>query len=156
VFLADPVADEAYTVLAPAPDVPCNLAIEEDRLHDRRRVAEDVCRPMSVEGCAIACGEGGHARGVAVELLLVEDREVVGLDVAESYLVAHLPTPTEACRSISRFALSTAPRKKVLVRDIVRVDDDVLLETLKWTMYRTKMVIELRPAGCDRVRAEAE
>ncbi len=31
------------------------------------------------------------------------------------------------------------------VRDVVSVDDDVLLETLKWTMYRTKLVIE--PTG---------
>jgi len=28
------------------------------------------------------------------------------------------------------------------VRDIVSVDDDVLLETTKWAMYRTKLVIE--------------
>ena len=32
-----------------------------------------------------------------------------------------------------------------LVRDVVSVDDDVLLETLKWAMYRTKLVIE--PTG---------
>ena len=31
------------------------------------------------------------------------------------------------------------------VRDVVSVADDVLLETLKWTMYRTKLVIE--PTG---------
>ena len=31
------------------------------------------------------------------------------------------------------------------VRDVVSVDDDVLLETLKWVMYRTKLVIE--PTG---------
>jgi len=31
------------------------------------------------------------------------------------------------------------------VRDIVTVDDDVLLETTKWAMYRTKLVIE--PTG---------
>ena len=29
-----------------------------------------------------------------------------------------------------------------LVRDVVSVEDDVLLETLKWAMYRTKLVIE--------------
>jgi threo-3-hydroxy-L-aspartate ammonia-lyase len=28
------------------------------------------------------------------------------------------------------------------VRDVVSVDDDVLLDTVKWTMYRTKLVIE--------------
>jgi threonine dehydratase len=32
-----------------------------------------------------------------------------------------------------------------LVRDVVSVDDDALLETLKWVMYRTKLVIE--PTG---------
>jgi len=31
------------------------------------------------------------------------------------------------------------------VRDVVSVDDDALLETVKWAMYRTKMVIE--PTG---------
>lgn len=31
------------------------------------------------------------------------------------------------------------------VRDVVSVEDDVLLETLKWAMYRTKLVIE--PTG---------
>ena len=92
ILLADPVADEADTVLGPAPDIARDLAVGEDRLRDRRRVAEDICRPMSVKGCAVAGGEGGHARGVGVELLLVEDGEVVGLDVAESYLVAHLST----------------------------------------------------------------
>jgi len=50
--------------------------------------------PMRVEGCAVARGEGSHARGVGVELLLVEDGEVVGLDVAESYFVAHFSTPS--------------------------------------------------------------
>jgi len=29
-----------------------------------------------------------------------------------------------------------------LVRDVVSVDDDILLDTLKWAMYRTKLVIE--------------
>ena len=37
------------------------------------------------------------------------------------------------------------------VTNIVSVDDDVLLETLKWTMYRTKLVIE--PTGCLGVAA---
>jgi hypothetical protein len=92
-----PVADQADTVLAPAADVARDLAVEKDRLYDCLRVAEDVCRPMGVEGCAVAGGEGGHARGVAVELLLVEDREVVGLDVAESYFVAHFSTPGRVC-----------------------------------------------------------
>ena len=31
------------------------------------------------------------------------------------------------------------------VRDVVSVDDDILLDTLKWAMYRTKLVIE--PTG---------
>jgi threonine dehydratase len=37
------------------------------------------------------------------------------------------------------------------VRDVVSVDDDLLLETVKWTMYRTKLVIE--PTGCLGVAA---
>ena len=88
-LLTDPVADEADTVLGPAYDVARDLAVEKDRLLDRRRVAENLCRLMGVEGCAVARGEGGHARGVDVELLPVEDGEVVGLDVAESHFVAH-------------------------------------------------------------------
>ena len=38
------------------------------------------------EFSAVAGGEGRHARGVGVELLLVEDGEVVRLDVAETDL----------------------------------------------------------------------
>jgi hypothetical protein len=106
ILLADPIADEADTVLGPAPDVARDLAVDDDRLRDRRRVAEDVCRPMGVEGCAVAGGEGGHARGVGVELLLVEDGEVVELDVAESYFVSHFFTPGQTCRSISLLAVS--------------------------------------------------
>ena len=37
------------------------------------------------------------------------------------------------------------------VRDVVSVGDDVLLDAVKWTMYRTKMVIE--PTGCLGVAA---
>ena len=37
------------------------------------------------------------------------------------------------------------------VRDVVSVSDDVLLDAVKWTMYRTKMVIE--PTGCLGVAA---
>jgi threonine dehydratase len=37
------------------------------------------------------------------------------------------------------------------VRDVVSVDDDVLLDAVKWTMYRTKMVIE--PTGALGVAA---
>lgn len=101
ILLADPVADEADTVLGPAPDVARDLAVDDDRLRDRRRVAEDICRPMGIEGRAVAGGEGGHVRGIGVELMLVEDGEVVGLDVAESYFVAHFSTPVQVCRSIS-------------------------------------------------------
>src|SRR5688500_3148385 len=42
-LLADPVADEADIVLEPAPDVARDLAVDDDRLVNRRRVAEDVC-----------------------------------------------------------------------------------------------------------------
>lgn len=37
------------------------------------------------------------------------------------------------------------------VKDVVSVDDAVLLDAVKWTMYRTKMVIE--PTGCLGVAA---
>jgi len=48
---------------------------------------------MGVEGCAVAGGEGGHARGVGVELVLVKDGQVSGLDVAELNVVAHFSRP---------------------------------------------------------------
>ena len=96
ILLADPVADEAATVLGPAPDVARDLVVDEDRLRDGLRVAEDLCRPMGVKGCAVASGAGRHACGVGVELLLVEDGEVVGLDVAESYFIAHFFAPGQA------------------------------------------------------------
>lgn len=108
-LLADPVADEANTVLGPTPDVPRNLAIDEDRLRNRRRVAKNIGRPMGVEGGAVAGGEDRHARGVGVELMLVEDGEVVGLDVAEVDFVAHFSIPILACRSI--FPLFLAMRE---------------------------------------------
>ena len=41
-----------------------------------------------------------------------------------------------------------------LVRDVVSVDDDVLLEALKWTMYRTKLIIE--PTGALGIAALLE
>jgi threonine dehydratase len=40
------------------------------------------------------------------------------------------------------------------VRDVVSVDDDVLLDVLKWTMYRTKLVIE--PTGALGIAALVE
>jgi threonine dehydratase len=39
------------------------------------------------------------------------------------------------------------------VKDVVSVDDAVLLETVKWAMYRTKMVIE--PTGALGIAAVA-
>src|SRR4029453_1320128 len=57
-LLTDPVADEADTVLGPAADVARDLAVEGDRLVDSPGVAEDVCRPMGIEGCAVSGGEG--------------------------------------------------------------------------------------------------
>src|SRR5262249_27655987 len=83
----------ADTVLGPAPDIARDLAVDEDRSLHRRRVAEDICCPMGVEGSAVAGGEGGHACGVGVELVFVEDGQVRGLDVAELYVVAHFSMP---------------------------------------------------------------
>ncbi|HET7433574.1 MAG TPA: pyridoxal-phosphate dependent enzyme, partial [Thermoanaerobaculia bacterium] len=39
------------------------------------------------------------------------------------------------------------------VKDVVSVDDDVLLDTVKWAMYRTKLVIE--PTGALGIAALA-
>jgi hypothetical protein len=94
-LLAEPVTDEADTALGPAPDVARDLAVDEDRLLHSRLVAEDIRRPMGVEGCAVAGGEGCHARGVGVELMLVKDGQVRELDVAELYVVAHFAMPAQ-------------------------------------------------------------
>jgi len=42
VLLADPVADEADTVLGPAPNIACDLAVDENRLVHGGRVAADI------------------------------------------------------------------------------------------------------------------
>src|SRR4030095_7038270 len=93
VLLSDPIADKALTLLGPAPDVARHRAGDPNRLRERRGGAEDGFRPVRVERCTVARGEGGHARGVGVELVVEEEREVVGLDVTESYFVAHFSVP---------------------------------------------------------------
>src|SRR4030095_6590489 len=70
VLLSDPIADKALTLLGPAPDVARHRAVDQNRLRERRGVAEDVFRPVRVERCTVARGEGGHARGVGVELVV--------------------------------------------------------------------------------------
>lgn len=48
---------------------------------------------MAVERWAVAGRESRQARGVGVELMLVQDRKVVGFDVPESNFVAHFCVP---------------------------------------------------------------
>jgi hypothetical protein len=64
---------------------------------------------MGIEGCAVAGGKGGHARGVGVELMLVEDGKVVGLDAAESYFVAHFSAPGQVLDGIRDVADEKCP-----------------------------------------------
>jgi hypothetical protein len=41
---------------------------------------------MGVEGCAISRRKYGHPSDIGVELMLVKDREIVRLDVAQAYI----------------------------------------------------------------------
>jgi len=82
VLPADPVADEADSILLPTSDVAGYLAREKDRLNDSRRVTQNVLCPVRIEGRAIPRGKSRHSRGIVVELLRKEDGQVARFDVA--------------------------------------------------------------------------
>ena len=94
---ADPVGDLALAVVVPAADRPDRLAVEFDRLENRRR--SPLPRPTRLEGGAIvrvSGREGGHPEGVVVGPVLKEDVEIAVGDVAEQQhhhaIVGELPT----------------------------------------------------------------
>jgi threo-3-hydroxy-L-aspartate ammonia-lyase len=98
-------------------------------------------------------GGGGLLSGVA---LAAEGKDVFGVEPAagndgeqsfrKGEIVAIEPPNTiaDGARTLAIGQRNFAVIREH-VKDVVSVDDDVLLETVKWVMYRTKMVIE--PTG---------
>jgi threonine dehydratase len=98
-------------------------------------------------------GGGGLLSGTA---LAAQGRDVFGVEPAagndgeqsfHSGRIVTIEPPTtiaDGARTLSIGARNFAIIR-ALVKDVVSVDDDVLLDTLKWAMYRTKLVIE--PTG---------
>jgi threonine dehydratase len=102
-------------------------------------------------------GGGGLLAGTALAATsLKPDIEVYGIEPAagndgeQSFRAGRIVTiePPNTIADGAR-TLAIGERNFAIIRervkDVVSVDDDILLETTKWAMYRTKMVIE--PTG---------
>jgi threo-3-hydroxy-L-aspartate ammonia-lyase len=101
-------------------------------------------------------GGGGLLSGTALGAISVKPVDVYGVEPAagndgeQSFRKGEIVTidPPNTIADGAR-TLAIGSRNfaiiRELVRDVVSVDDDVLLDTTKWAMYRTKMVIE--PTG---------
>jgi threonine dehydratase len=99
-------------------------------------------------------GGGGLLSGVA---LAAEGKDVYGVEPAagndgeQSFKTGKIVSidPPNTIADGAR-TLAIGQRNFAIIRervkDVVSVDDAVLLDAVKWTMYRTKMVIE--PTGC--------
>src|SRR5699024_2004543 len=87
-LLADPVAEQAPPILFPAPDVPRDLPVVNDRLLDQGVVREEAS-PVGVEDLAAACREERHLGRFRLTLVLVKGIEVALDNVAEN--VSHGP-----------------------------------------------------------------
>lgn len=100
------------------------------------------------------CGGGGLLSGIALAATSVHPGVAVygvepaaGNDGEQSFRKGEIVTidPPSTIADGAR-TLAIGDRNFAIIRErvanIVSVDDDVLLETLKWTMYRTKLVIE--------------
>lgn len=98
-------------------------------------------------------GGGGLLSGTAIS---AQGRDVYGVEPAagndgeqsfHSGRIVTIDPPKTIADGARTLAIGTRNfaiiREKV--RDVVSVDDDVLLDTVKWAMYRTKLVIE--PTG---------
>lgn len=95
-------------------------------------------------------GGGGLLAGTAIA---AEGRDVYGVEPAagndgeQSFRSGRIVTidPPKTIADGAR-TLAIGERNfaiiRALVKDVVSVDDDVLLDTAKWAMYRTKLVIE--------------
>jgi len=102
-------------------------------------------------------GGGGLLSGTALAATsLRPDIDVIGVEPAagndgeqsfHSGKIVTIPPPNTIADGARTLAIGE--RNFAIIRervkDVVSVDDDILLETLKWAMYRTKMVIE--PTG---------
>ncbi|HKR65291.1 MAG TPA: threonine/serine dehydratase [Thermoanaerobaculia bacterium] len=98
-------------------------------------------------------GGGGLLSGIAVA---AQGRDVFGVEPAagndgeQSFQAGHIVTidPPNTIADGAR-TLAIGQRNFAIIRErvtnVVSVDDDVLLDTVKWAMYRTKLVIE--PTG---------
>jgi threonine dehydratase len=102
-------------------------------------------------------GGGGLLSGTALAATsLRSDIDVYGVEPAagndgeQSFRSGHI-VEIEPPKTIADGARTLALGKRNFaiirerVRDVVSIDDDVLLDTVKWAMYRTKLVIE--PTG---------
>ncbi len=106
---------------------------------------------------AVPLGGGGLLSGISLAATSIDpDLEVYGVEPAagndgeQSFRTGSIVTidPPNTIADGAR-TLAIGMRNFAIiqerVRDIVSVDDDTLLDTLKWAMYRTKLVIE--PTG---------
>ena len=106
---------------------------------------------------AVPLGGGGLLSGISLAATSIDPGiEVYGVEPAagndgeQSFHTGFIVTidpPNTIADGARTLALGTRNFAIIQerVRDIVSVDDDTLLETLKWAMYRTKLVIE--PTG---------
>ncbi|HEY0156490.1 MAG TPA: threonine/serine dehydratase [Thermoanaerobaculia bacterium] len=85
-------------------------------------------KPVSVYGVEPAAGNDGEQSFRKGEIVSIEPPNTIA-DGARTLAIGS-----------RNFAII-----RELVKDVVSIDDDLLLETTKWAMYRTKMVIE--PTG---------
>jgi threonine dehydratase len=102
-------------------------------------------------------GGGGLLAGVALAATSIKpDVDVYGVEPAagndgeqsfHSGRIVHIDPPKTIADGARTLAVGTRnfPIIRERVKNVVSVDDDVLLETVKWAMYRTKLVIE--PTG---------
>lgn len=101
-------------------------------------------------------GGGGLLSGTALGAMSLKPVEVYGVEPAagndgeQSFRKGEIVTidpPNTIADGARTLAIGTRNFAIIreLVRDVVSVEDDVLLETTKWAMYRTKLVIE--PTG---------
>jgi len=108
-------------------------------------------------------GGGGLLSGIALAATSVKpDIAVYGVEPAagndgeQSFKTGRIVTidpPNTIADGARTLAIGehNFPIIRERVTNVVSVDDDVLLDTLKWTMYRTKLLIE--PTGCLGVAA---
>jgi threonine dehydratase len=109
-----------------------------------------------VDAIVVPLGGGGLLAGIALAATSLKNVDVYGVepragnDGEQSFKSGRIVTidPPKTIADGAR-TLAIGERNFVIirerVRDVVSVDDDVLLETTKYAMYRTKLVIE--PTG---------